>query len=139
MREKAIPRGATRRMNALRISEARLNDMCYMLLKYNLGANPRECDIRVCMDMAVPEQRLVGRDPLMAMVLRPDEKSGRSHDVYYDVDPRRVYDETMTYLRDHWRLARGRWCTKLEWITKIVPALMRTPEMQCGVAEDEQS
>lgn len=88
----------------VRISEARLNDLVYMALKryffepmFGEDTNPRECDIRVCMDM-------VARDRItpMSAILLPDEVAGRSHQRMYDVDTSRILDEVVQYMEDHW-------------------------------------
>lgn len=118
------------------ISEARLNDMCYMVLKNMffgpaLGTNPREADIRVCMDMAVPE-----RITMASAILMPDEVSGRSHDVFYNVDVGRVFDEAIEYLADHWRVEMPNEEQMAEnrkhWLEVMVPILLDVPEAQCG-------
>lgn len=130
----------TRDPKLVHISEARLNDMCYMVLKHaffmHLTPNgcPRECDIRVCMDMSVPERI----KSVAHAILRPDERSGRSHSIFYDVDPERVFDECITYIEDHW-IKRGLWAkeewtaNKRKWMEELVPVLLKTQEEDCGV------
>lgn len=88
----------------MRISEARLNDIVYLSLKhflfqpvYGENASPRECDIRICMDMAVPE-----RLTLASAILLPNEVAGKSHTKMYDVEEERVFSETIGYIEDHW-------------------------------------
>jgi hypothetical protein len=121
----------------IRISEARLNDFCYLLLKkayfephFN-NASPRECDIRVCMDMSAPEKRA----SIASAILLPDEIAPSRHDVYYDVDPGQVFDVTMEYLVDHWRAepdAKELKQFRKEWLTEIVPKLLEMEESACG-------
>lgn len=121
----------------MRITEARLNDICYMVLKHaffepSLGTSPRECDIRVCMDMAAPE-----RITVMSAILLPNEKAGSRHDVWYEVDPGHVFDECIAYLEDHWIKEEfpQEWKTQArkEWTESIIPAILQTPEADCGV------
>ena len=120
----------------MRITEARLNDFCYMLLKKayfeHIGLAPRECDIRVCMDMAAKE-----RITAMSAILLPNEKAGISHDKQYEVDPGEVFDECIGYLENHWMKEEfpEKWKegARKFWLEEMVPALMTTPEEQCGV------
>jgi hypothetical protein len=90
------------------MSEARLNDLVYMLEKFLFfqptfggNASPRGCDIRVVMDMVIPS-RLEGRG-MEACILRPDEVAGASHTtMYQNVSFAHVFDTTLEYIEDHW-------------------------------------
>jgi len=88
----------------MRVSDARLNDLCYMILKKlffepaGLG-NPRGCDIRVCMDMAALETR---QPTLQAAILLPDEQPSTDHEPRHDVEFGQVFDVCLAYLEDHW-------------------------------------
>lgn len=123
-------------MATVRISEARLNDFCYMLLKKTYfepvyGTGPREADIRICMDMSAPE-RITS---ITQAILLPNEVAGKSHTTMYDVDLGHVYDVTIEYLTDHWRV---RWPegaiegNKRIWLEELVPTMMGMPEEECG-------
>lgn len=121
----------------VRVSEARLNDFCYILLKKlyfepALGTGPRQCDIRICMDMSVPEQRIKSA---AQAVLLPNERAGSSHETMYDVDLEEVYDQTVAYIVDHWRAEFPEGAieeNKRMWLEDIVPQMMEIPEDQCG-------
>jgi hypothetical protein len=121
----------------LHVSEARLNDFCYMLLKkaYFEPAgfgSPRQADIRICMDLAATE-----RLTLKSAILMPNERAGASHDVFYDVEPGEVFDRTIEYLEGHW--IKGEFPeswkvdTRKAWLEEVVPILMEVPEEECGV------
>lgn len=91
------------------MSEARLNDLVYITMKYLYfqplfgdGSGPRECDIRVCMNVAVP-QTITG--PCTAWILLPDEVAPASHDTQYSVDTDAVFAACRTYMEDHWMKA----------------------------------
>ncbi len=124
----------------VRISEARLNDIVYMTLK-NLffvpcfNINPRECDIRICMDMAVPERI---KSPAQAILL-PNEQAGKSHTIFYEVDTDRLLSECIDYLEDHWMKQSlsdvfGEDADKKakEWFAEMLPVLLEMPEEGCG-------
>lgn len=122
----------------LRVSEARLNDMCYMVLKkvffepVGLGS-PRQCDIRICMDLSAPE-----RVTVMSAILLPNERAGADHTKFYDIDPAKVFDETITYLEDHWRAEFGdEWKKGARefWLSYMVPEMMAMAEETCAVDE----
>ena len=88
--------------DTMQMSEARLNDLVYLTLKTiffgSQGMSPRECDIRVCMQMAVPELRTGFADA----ILRPDETAGKSHDKIVTVCHGLVFYHCLAYLEDHW-------------------------------------
>ena len=121
------------------MSEARLNDLCYLGLKMIffepvLGANPRECDVRICMDMGVPE-RMKGRGIEVA-ILDPDEVAPSSHVIQYDVDTDKVLEVIVEYVADHWVKqepdAEGLVEFKTNAWPKIVKAVLAVPEDNCG-------
>lgn len=122
----------------IRLTEARLNDMCYVMLKHAFFmhtpmTNPRQCDIRICMDMSAPE-RITS---ITNAILLPNERAGASHDVWYEVDPERVFDECITYIEEHWMKQEYDEGWKEEskriWLNDMVPTLMKTPEAECAV------
>jgi hypothetical protein len=127
----------------VRMTEARLNDCCYILLKKAFfepvfNAGPRQGDIRICMDMAAPE-RITS---IMHAIISPNEQAGASHDTWYEVDPAHIFDVVYDYLVDHWRAEGGIFenrATRLEarrqWVKDIFPVMMETPEEACGVEE----
>lgn len=125
----------------MRMSEARLNDLVYLTLKKlffeSVGFNPRECDIRICMDLTCKERI----KSVMASILLPNEVSGRSHDVFYEVDPDACFEECMDYLEDHWMKqtfdeASGEEGTRSKmkawYLENIVPCIMELEEEKCG-------
>lgn len=124
------------------ISEARLNDLAYMALKklffeamFGEGRGPRECDIRIVMDMTVPS-----RITPASAILLPNEKSGKSHTVFYDVDTDKVLTETIDYMEDHWLKQNIEEAfgdpdvrTKMtEYYAEIVKVILDMPEADCG-------
>lgn len=132
----------------MKVSEARLNDLTYMALKryffepfHNAGAipigAPRECDIRICMDMTCRE-RITSP---MAAILLPNEESPASHGKVYEVEPSRILDEVFDYIEGHWLkcdLDVGAdspgWKERArkEYLEYIVPNCMELPEEDCG-------
>lgn len=91
-----------------KMSEARFNDLVYMILKKMFfepcigeGNSPRECDIRVCMNMSQPKM-MTGKNPLLASILSPTEISPRSHEIFYDIDFDVVLKKCRNYMEDHW-------------------------------------
>jgi len=128
-------------MPILKMSEARFNDLVYLTLKKlyfepNMGEGccPRECDIRVCMNMSQPEM-LVGVNPVVAMILSPAEVAPKSHDKMYDVDTDKVFDECKDYMEDHWfKQEMPEDWTKgaKEFFEDVVKVLMTVPEDKCG-------
>lgn len=128
-----------------RMSEARLNDLTYMALRhlffvpmFGEGAVPRECDIRICMDMACPEERATS---LQQAILWPNEVSGRSHEISYEVDTDRVLEEVIGYMEDHWlkqtmaeayKDPDARAKAERFYREEIVRVVMETPEEKCG-------
>lgn len=131
----------------LKVSEARLNDLVYMALKryffepmFGEGCCPRQCDIRVCMDMACPERVT----SVMSAILLPNEVAPSSHERMYDVDPVRLFDQVAMYMEDHWMKqtvdeAFGKEGVRAEmqkeYIEEIVPVIMEVPEDRCAVTE----
>lgn len=127
----------------MQISEARLNDIVYLTLKhfffvpvYGENASPRECDIRVCMDMACPA-RITS---ISSAILLPNEVSGKSHTKLYDVESDHVLDVCLDYLEDHWMKqtfeeAYGNEDIKTEMkahFETIIATCLGMPEDQCG-------
>lgn len=128
-----------------KISEARLNDLVYVFLKYTfflpaMNSNPRECDIRVCMDLTVLSR--AKKDPMRAMILLPNEEAGRSHETFYDVDTDRLTEVCLDYISDHWMKqeipASVRDETK-NWYADLLPTLLAIPEEQCGCSDCDLS
>ena len=82
------------------MSEARYNDLIYMTLKKLFfepwGMNPRECDIRVCMQMGY--RPMLDKAGPMAGILLPDEVSPRSHESTYDIDTDKALVESIDYM-----------------------------------------
>jgi len=122
-------------MAVQKMSEARLNDLAYMALKRYFfqpwgRGNPRECDIRVVMDMAVPE-----RISVMSAILLPNEVSGRSHTKFYEVDTDRVLQEALDYMEDHWikEELKSDFVTdvKADW-PGVVEDVLKMPEESCA-------
>jgi hypothetical protein len=134
----------TVKTDRMQMSEARYNDLIYLLLKKlffepaELGG-PRECDIRVCMQLAAPELLTGPQDA----VLLPGEQSGRSHTRTIEVCFGTAFDECLTYLEEHWmkqtmeeaagdpvvKQAMWDWCCQQDGIFDTVKTL---PEEQCG-------
>jgi hypothetical protein len=120
----------------VRITEARLNDLAYMALKYSFFepygyGNPRGADIRIVMDMSVPEERLT----LRSAILLPNEKPGASHNIWYEVDPNTVLEVAVTYIEDHWvkqSADEGQKEILRKWWKEVVPTIMEVPEELCG-------
>lgn len=128
------------------MSEARLNDLVYMTLKkfyfepaFGTNSNPRECDIRVCMNMAVPQTNTMG---MAAAILSPDEVAPASHEKQYEVDTDVVLNETITYLEDHWMKMSFADAYKDPKVMdnindyynkEIVPNIMATAEEECAI------
>lgn len=134
----------------VRVSEARLNDMVYLALKkiffepiQGEGSCPRECDIRVCMDIAVPERI----KSIQQAILLPNEVAGKSHTIFYEVEPDHVLSVVIDYMEDHWMKQTVEEAsgdpnvrTKLtEFFNQMVEALMQLPEEQCGGPTEEVS
>lgn len=126
-----------------KISEARLNDICYMILKrylfepcYGEGACPRECDIRICMDMSAPE-RITS---ITNAILSPNEKSGKSHTIQYEVDLDHVLAVTVDYIEDHWLKQSidevfgpgSIESLKKDFFEGVLPTCLSIPEDQCA-------
>lgn len=120
------------------ISEARLNDIVYLTLRklyfqpvFGETAAPRECDIRVVMNLVVPKM-VTG---IESMILRCDEVSPRSHTVMYDIDTDDVFEEAKVYMEDHWFKEKVS-CDVVkmkEFFDFMVEQAMKTPEDQCAV------
>lgn len=128
------------------MSEARLNDLVYMLLKKlyfeQFRSAPRECDIRVCMQLSAPALRTGVQDA----ILLPDERSGRSHDKMLDVCFGEVFDECLRYLEDHWmktsfeeatgdpniKQKMWDWCAQGDNLFEIIKT---APEKDCAVSD----
>ncbi len=125
---------ADKEKQKLRMSEARYNDLVYLTLRYAYfmpvwgeEAAPRECDIRICMDM--------GMGKTTSPILMPNERSGRRHDVEVEVDLDKVRDVCLDYLEQHWRMEwaeGGRKRFETEVWPKLVEAAMGTTEKECG-------
>jgi len=130
------------------MSEARLNDVVFILLKYGFfqpmfgeNAAPRECDIRICMDLSCPE-RITS---IASAILLPDEVAPKSHTTMYDVDTDRVFDETVSYMEDHWLKMSAAEASgnpnirddMRKWFDDILPSLMEVPEDLCAVVRGE--
>jgi hypothetical protein len=129
----------------MKMSEARLNDLVYLTLKrqwfeqmFGEGTSPREADIRVCMNMAVP---LTNTKGTMAAILLPDEKAPKSHDAIYEVDPEAVFDACVFYMEDHWCKQKiedasgnpnAREEFKKDFNEVILPAVLAAKEEDCG-------
>lgn len=117
----------------MKISEARLNDWCYILFKQVMGMPPRECDIRICMDMSAPDDRIHSASQA---ILMPDEVAGKSHTIAYDVDPIIVFDAVTGYIEDHWIKEELEQQWKDEalrvWTDEMVPDLMKVKEEDCA-------
>jgi hypothetical protein len=131
--------------NIQNMSEARYNDLVYVTLKrfyfepmLGEGHGPRECDIRVCMQMG--HKPLLAEAGPSAAILMPDEKSSASHDRFFDIDTEVVFDEIVTYMEDHWLKSTTAEAFKVEGIVedfredyrKMIPVIMDLPEEQCG-------
>ena len=127
-------------MSTVKMSEARLNDLVYLTLGKlffeGMKMMPRECDIRVCMDMTCKERMTVA-----SAILLPNEVAGKSHDIFYEVDVDACFDECVSYMEDHWMKqtvddAFGEEGTRDKmkaWYKEyIVPSVLGLPEEQCG-------
>lgn len=126
------------------ISEARLNDLAYMTLKKLFfepvfGYNPRECDIRVVMNMVVPTTWK--GDPFSAAILLPNEKAPADHTSIHEIETDDVFEQTVDYMEDHWfkqpveevwedNNVRGR---MKEYFDQIVTGVMQVPEDECAM------
>lgn len=129
-----------------KISEARYNDMVYLFLKkcffepiFGEGHGPRECDIRVCMQMGHKE--MLKNAPPSAMILSPTEIAPKSHEKLLDVDTDEVFNECINYMEDHWMKMTVEESsgepdvkTKMKdfFEKEIIPAIMDLPEEKCG-------
>lgn len=118
------------------ISEARLNDLCYLALKYFwfdpvMACNPRGCDIRVCMDVSVPSRI---KSPAQA-IMRSGEVAPSSHTLMHEVDTDRVMEECVRYLEDHWRVVftADNLQEMQEWWNTTVPQVLGLLESDCGI------
>lgn len=131
----------------LTMSEARYNDLVYLTLKKNLfepmfgeNASPRECDIRICMQLGCPE--LMKTAGLTAAILSPNEVSGRSHTKILDIDTDAVFETITVYMEEHWLkqeldVAFGRPNVRDEMLKffneGIIPAIQSVPEEECAI------
>jgi hypothetical protein len=127
-----------------RMSEARLNDLVYMMEKFlffqpTFGGNtcPRECDIRIVMDMAC-SSRLEGRG-MGAAILWPNEVAGASHiTMYEDVSFAHVFDTMVFYIEDHWIKAeiplemRQKWWDHCAQPEHVFDTVQTMDESRCG-------
>ena len=122
----------------VQMSEARYNDLVYMALKCTffepvMGANPREADIRICMQMGSEE--MMAKATLQDSILSPTEVAPKSHDTQYQIDTDRVFEAVIDYLTDHWRATATKKqirAMKKDFDTKILPSAMNTKEEECG-------
>lgn len=131
----------------INMSEARYNDLVFMMLKYFLFLpakvpGPRECDIRMCMQMGCQElfQEMVARDGIMTVVLRPDEQSPRRHDKMYDINPTLVFNEVIIYIEEHWlkeKVGEEIIQNMKIGLPLIIDRIMRTPEEDCAKENTE--
>lgn len=129
-------------MPTQRITEARLNDLAYMALKRYFfegwGMNPRECDIRIVMDMSAPE-RITS---IANAILSPNEKAGASHTTFYDVHPHEVLETAINYMEDHWIKQEIEESIKeqmrTDWL-ECIPVIMAVDEESCGIYEQPNS
>ena len=129
-------------MPTQRITEARLNDFAYMALKRYFfegwGMNPRECDIRIVMDMSAPE-RITS---IANAILSPNEKAGASHTTFYDIDLYEVLEVAISYMEDHWIKEEIDGSIKEQmredW-RQCVPVIMKVEEELCGIYEQPNS
>ncbi len=127
------------------ISEARFNDLVYLTLKryffepmYGEGTYPRECDIRVVMNM-VHHDTWKG-PPLAAAILLPGEVAPSSHDARYEVETDDILAESTNYVEDHWlkcpiEEASGNPTWKAvvgDDFKKVVELILGLPEESCG-------
>lgn len=124
-----------------RMSEARYNDLVYLSLKkfFFDPTCPRECDIRVCMQMGHPPMLAAAAEkhgPLSVAILSPTEKAPNSHEIMYNVDTDNVIEETLAYLEDHWIKGsfptKDREAIKQQFHKHIVPIALEIPEKDCG-------
>lgn len=127
------------------MTEARYNDLCYMILKKLFfeqgGASPRECDIRVCMQMGCPQ--MINKAGPLAAILLPNEKAPNSHSTLYTINYKNVFNECLDYLEDHWMKQtideayekEGTRNEMWQWIIapgSLIDAINSIPEEQCG-------
>jgi hypothetical protein len=125
----------------MKMSMARYNDLVYLGLKYGWfrplfgdNAGPRQCDIRVCMQMGCAEM-LKGAG-VEAAILWPDEMAPVDHNKMVEVDTLRVLTAMKVYMEDHWmkqHMGKEWW----EWVAKevwpnVIEAAMKTPEKECA-------
>ncbi len=123
---------------SLTVSEARLNDICYMILKRyffeSWGYAPRECDIRVCMQLGHPP--MLAGVGLEAAILRPDEVAPKSHSRMYTINPQAVFDACIEYMEDHWmkqKVNKSFLRDARKDFVALLEDLMRVPEEECAV------
>ncbi len=129
----------------IKMSEARYNDLVYLTLKQfffepaKLGG-PRQCDIRVCMQMG--HLPLLEKAGPAAMILSPTEQAPASHTDLLEIDTDRVFDETLTYVEDHWMKSTFEEAyanpnikaeMKKFYDESLIPAIMATAEDQCAI------
>lgn len=132
------------------MSEARYNDLVYMILKKTFfepcGMSPRECDIRICMQMGCPE--MLNKAGIMAAILLPNEKAPNSHDIQYTINYRRVFEECIEYIEDHWMKQtfdeaigqEGTHEKMWQWLIEpnsVIDCILQTEEKLCGVYTTE--
>lgn len=130
----------------MKMSEARLNDYVYITLKkllfepmFGEDVRPRECDIRVCMNLIVPDTI---KNPAMAGILLPNEVAPASHTKQYDVDLNEIFEECIAYIEDHWLKVSieeawqnnsVRTSMRDYFDNMIVPIVAAVPEDKCAV------
>ena len=119
----------------MKITEARLNDFVYLTLKKLFfeawGMNPRECDIRICMDLTCKE-RITS---VQQAILSPNEVAGKSHDITYEVEPEAIFSECVDYMEGHWikqQIPKKERRKMRKFFDDFVPCVMAVPEEQCG-------
>jgi hypothetical protein len=124
----------------MNMSEARFNDLVYLTLKklyfepiFGIGASPRGCDIRICMNLSCPSMI----KSINAAILLPNEIAPRSHTIFYNIDTDKVFDECKDYMENHWlkQEISENWLKSAKdyYNEEIIRAAMSVSEEECGI------
>jgi hypothetical protein len=85
---------------AYSMSEARLNDLVYLIFKQTMDMPPREADLIFMMQMACPD--LLKEAGPSAGIVIPGKRAGGSHDKVVRVLRSDLIEATLGYMEDHW-------------------------------------
>lgn len=133
----------------IKMTEARYNDLVYLTLKKLwfepiFNSSPRECDIRVCMQMGnkiMLEQAVPNAAILLQNEFAPKSKTE------YEIDTDLVFYECKDYVENHWLKTTtdevfgrpiGEEFMKF-YVECIIPSVMSVDEDKCAIVLEEGS